>query len=304
MAEQRVRPAILHMFSTAKNMSPFDINMAVDAGFDHVIPYGNVTLDEITGLTQDAIFSRGPKGVRRTALFIGGREIGMAADMIDAAREAMVPPFEVSVFADPSGAFTTAAAMVAVVDKALRQTFATDWKGKTVTVVGGTGPVGACAAVLAARSGATVTVMSHSSLARAQQTAREIEARYQASGITASAPAGADERIAVLAASEVILACSKAGVQVVSPAELKACTKLRVAADVNAVPPAGIAGVGVMDSGKPVPGAAGDAIGFGALAIGNVKYMVQQRLLESMLTATRPMYLDFRDAFEAAKGLA
>jgi len=69
----------------------------------------------VPALVQDAIFSRGPKGVKRTGIFLGGRDAHLAMDMLEAARNAMVPPFEVSVFADPSGAFTTAAALVAVV---------------------------------------------------------------------------------------------------------------------------------------------------------------------------------------------
>jgi methylene-tetrahydromethanopterin dehydrogenase len=93
------RSYILHMFTPGKQMSPFDINMAVDAGYQVVVPYCGVTLDEITGLTQDAIFSRGPKGVKATGIFIGGRDVMLAADMLDAARKAMVPPFEVSVIA-------------------------------------------------------------------------------------------------------------------------------------------------------------------------------------------------------------
>jgi Methylene-tetrahydromethanopterin dehydrogenase, N-terminal. len=34
--------SILHMLSTLKHMSPFDVNMAIDAGFDVAIPYTNV----------------------------------------------------------------------------------------------------------------------------------------------------------------------------------------------------------------------------------------------------------------------
>ena len=51
---------ILHMLSSMKHMSPFDVNMALDAGFDSVTSYGSVTLDEITPLVQDAMFSRSP----------------------------------------------------------------------------------------------------------------------------------------------------------------------------------------------------------------------------------------------------
>ncbi len=98
---------ILHMFTEVPNLSPFDVNMAIDAGWNHCIPYTGLGVGQVADFTQDAIFSRGPKGVKRTGIFIGGRDIHHAMDMLNVARKAMVPPFEVSVFADPSGAFTT-----------------------------------------------------------------------------------------------------------------------------------------------------------------------------------------------------
>ncbi|MEJ2762099.1 MAG: methylene-tetrahydromethanopterin dehydrogenase N-terminal domain-containing protein, partial [Gammaproteobacteria bacterium] len=113
-------PYLLHIFNPTKNVSPFDVNMAYEAEFDGVIPYTSVTLEEVHSLTQDTIFSRGPSGAKRTGIFIGGREFGLSVDMLNRARSAMVPPFEVSVFADPSGAITTAAAMVACTEKQLR----------------------------------------------------------------------------------------------------------------------------------------------------------------------------------------
>lgn len=294
------KPFILHMFTPGRNVSPFDVNMACDAGFSVVMPYGDVTLDQIGPLTQDAIFSRGPKGVKRTGIFIGGREIGMAADMLDAARHAMVPPFEVSVFADPSGAFTTAAAMVACVERQLRKTHQTELAGKTVLVLGGTGPVGAAAAVLASGAGATVKIASHSSATRARMTAEVVNARYGASTTPVDASSDA-HKSDLLQQVDVILATAKAGVQVLSKAQLATAGSLLVAADVNAVPPAGIEGVGVMDDGAPLAAASAKALGVGALAIGNVKYQVQRGLFEAMLQADKPLYLDFRDAFAAAR---
>jgi methylene-tetrahydromethanopterin dehydrogenase len=71
-----------------------------------------------------------------------------------------------------------------------------------------------------------------------------------------------------------------------------------VAADVNAVPPAGIAGVGVMDDGQPLAGT--HAVGIGALAVGNVKYQVQHQLLLRMRQAEQPLTLSFPEAFELA----
>ncbi len=66
--------AILHMLSTLKHMSPFDVNMAVDAGYDVTIPYTNVTLDEVSALVQDAMFSRAPSAALRTGIFFAGRD--------------------------------------------------------------------------------------------------------------------------------------------------------------------------------------------------------------------------------------
>ena len=49
------------------------------------------------------------------------------------------------------------------------------------------------------------------------------------------------------------------------------------------------------------PSPARQALGIGALAIGNVKYKVQAGLLKRMIEAPKPIYLDFRDAFDLAR---
>lgn len=293
---------LLHMLTPTRNVSPFDVNMAYDAGYDAVTSYTEVTLAEVSALTQDAIFSRGPKGVKRTGLFIGGREIGMAADMLDAARGAMVPPFEVSVFADPSGAFTTAAAMVACVERQLKEKHKRTLKGCKVLILGGTGPVGLAAAVLASSAGGEVMVASHTSATRARVAAETANARYGAD--TKPVDASSDsEKTQVIKTVEVVLATAKAGVQVLSANEIEQAPRLLVAADINAVPPAGIEGVGLMDDGARLKTASGKVVGIGALAIGNVKYQVQRGLLENMLESEKPLYLDFRDAFSSARFL-
>jgi methylene-tetrahydromethanopterin dehydrogenase len=293
-------PYILHMFTPAKQMSPFDVNMAVDAGYQVVVPYAEVGPDNVAALTQDAIFSRGPKGVAHTGIFIGGRDVVVAADMLDTARKSMVPPFEVSVFADPSGAYTTAAALVASVEWHLQRAHDTNLSGKRILVLGGTGPVGVIAAVLAAQAGAHVSIASSRGLEAAEAACERIEARF---GVKLSgANARSVETLAsTLVASDVVFAAAAAGVQVLSASQLKAASRLLVAADVNAVPPAGIEGVGVMDDGKPIAGV--KALGVGALAVGNVKYHVQQRLFQRMLAAGKPVYIGFAEALEVARGV-
>ena len=59
--EEKMAKIILHMLTPLAHMSPFDVNMAADAGFDVVTTYTNVTLAEVSGLTQDAMFSRSPR---------------------------------------------------------------------------------------------------------------------------------------------------------------------------------------------------------------------------------------------------
>ena len=294
------KPYILHLFTPMAQASPFDINMAYDAGYDGVVPYTNVELEQVAALTQDTIFSRGPKGVKRTGIFIGGRDNGLAADMLDAAKRAMVPPFEVSVFVDPSGAFTTAAAMVAAVEKHLKKAHPTDLNGKTVMIFGGSGPVGAAAAVLASQAGAKVGIVGREESSRARLTAEDCNRRYgtQVEPVEANTEA---LKLAMMRRADVVLATARAGHRVVTRELLAAAPQLLVAADVNAVPPAGIEGVGPMDDGAPLAAGSRKAVGIGALAIGNIKYQTQRGLLEMMLKAEKPLYLDMRDAFTEAR---
>lgn len=294
------KPYILHLFTPTAQASPFDINMAYDAGYDAVVPYTQVALDQIAALTQDAIFSRGPKGAKRTGIFIGGRENGLAADMLDAARKAMVPPFEVSVFVDPSGAFTTAAAMIAAVEKHLRKAHGTDLKDKAVMIFGGSGPVGAAAAVLASRAGARVGIVGREDTTRARRTAEDCNRRYGTNVEPVEASTDA-LKATMMQKADVALATAKAGFRVVTAGLLAAAPKLLVAADVNAVPPAGIEGIDAMDDGKPLPASSGKAVGIGALAIGNIKYQTQRGLLEAMLKAEKPLYLDLPEALAEAR---
>jgi methylene-tetrahydromethanopterin dehydrogenase len=294
------RSFILHMFTPGAQVSPFDVNMAVDAGWQVVTPYCQVPPEAVAGLTQDAIFSRGPKGVRRTGIFIGGRDVAVAADMLERARKAMVPPFEVSLFADPSGAYTTAAALVACVEAALRRHHGVEMKRLRVLLLGGTGPVGRIAAVLCAQAGATAVLGSHKGRDAADAAAIDTGRRFDVVLAAASTHTRTELREA-LADADVVMGVAAAGVQVMDEEDRARAPRLRVAADVNAVPPAGLAGVGPLDDCKRIDGTS--TTGIGALAIGNVKYQVQNRLLTRMRESGRPECFGFEAAFEVAREL-
>lgn len=292
------------MFDPMPHTSPFDINMAADAGFDVVVPYNNVELDRVHRLVQDAIFSRGPVGVKRTAIFIGGRDIGLAMAMLAAAQKAMVPPFQVSVLADPSGAFTTAAALVACVERELNAKHDAKLGGCRAVVFGGTGPVGIATGVIASLNGAQATLVDHLSSDNALAVANEYNQLCGCSVRGTYASSDADKAF-LLSNIDVVFCTAKAGIEVLNAAVLAHARQLNVAGDVNAVPPLGIEGIKFKDFGAPLKYATASkgAVGIGALAVGDVKYNLQQALLRAMLEAEQPVYLDFRDAFQRARCL-
>ncbi len=291
------------MLSPLKHVSPFDVNMALDAGYDAVIPYPGVSPEEVAGLVQDAIFSRPPNVAVRTGVFIGGRDAIASLDMLEAARQAMVPPFVVSLFADPAGSFTTAAAMVAQVERALHG------RGRKlaalrVVIFGATGVVGFASGVIAALEGARVTLAGHDGAARVGKAAAQMQQRF---GVEVAAADASTEALKadLVRGAEAIFCTGRAGVQIVSAAQLQAATDLVVAADVNAVPPAGVEGLDAhadrvaIGRGSPQ----GGALGIGALAIGGTKYRAEFGLFRRMIEAAEPVAFDFRDAFALARSL-
>lgn len=289
---------ILHIITPLAHVSPFDVNMAVDAGYTTIVPYPRVALNEVRDLTQDMMFSRPPSAAPRTGLFIGGKDAALALDMAAEAKASIFPPFEISIFPDPAGSFTTAAAMIAKVEQALLAVRSAGLSGAKVQIYGATGVVGSIAAVIAAQAGAAVTLVSHREIAAVEEKAADFKTRFGVDLACAAAVTDA-EKAELVPEAEVILATGKAGVEILNPAHLEAARQLIVAADVNAVPPAGIAGIGAHDAAAPLP----HGIGIGALAIGNLKYAVQHEILKQMRDTTTPMFVDLPAVFALARTL-
>jgi methylene-tetrahydromethanopterin dehydrogenase len=291
---------ILHMLTPLKHMSPFDVNMALDAGYEAAIAYTNVTLEEVGGLVQDAIFSRPPKTGVRTGMFIGGKNAILALDMLSAAKKALVPPFGISFFADPAGSFTTAAAMVACVEKTLIDKKKRNLKALKTVVFGATGVVGFSSAVIAALEGADVTLVGYDGVKRVSDAAREIKTRFQ---VDVRAADGSDDtkKTDILAQAEAALCAGRAGVRILSSTQMAQAKRLLIVADVNAVPPSGVEGLDMMANGAELT--AHGTLGIGPLAIGNIKYKTESGLFQRMIAATKPVTFDFRDAFQLAREL-
>jgi len=290
---------ILYFLTPGDNVSPFDVTLAADAGFDMVVPLTKIEAKNVAAVVQDAIFCRPPKRFNDTGIFIGGRDVHMATDMFQSAKNAMVAPFEVGVFADPNGAYTTSASVVALVAKVLKEHHNMDLSGRNVAVFG-TGPVGICTAILAAKQGANVKLCQ----LLADDDKREALnfcQRYEADVKWVSAQTN-KEKTDEVADAEVIICAARAGVRILE-GSLKNAENLLAVADTNAVPPSGVIGVGLHDMGAPVEYAHGTFRSIGPLAIGNLKYKVQYGLFEQIQKSGKAALIDFPEAYAFALSL-
>ena len=165
--------------------------------------------------------------------------------------------------------------MVAKVEQHLSKNFGGDLSGRKVSIFGATGPVGGCAAVIAARYGANVELVAHRALSDVQVRADAYNYRY-GTKISYVEGSNAEQKKQILHNTDIALCAAAAGIQVITLEQMAGSATLKVVADVNAVPPEGAEGVDVFADGVPIAGTG--AFGIGALAIGNVKYATQQQL--------------------------
>src|SRR5690606_32991922 len=199
-------------------------------------------------------------------VWIGGNNMSQGEQLLAMAVDAMFPPLTVSVMLDSNGSNTTAVAAVVKIEQAVG-----DLKGKKVVILAGTGPVGQRAAGLLARDGANVTITSRKP-EQGEKARQFISARFnvQVEATTLSDPS---HLARVLDGAEVLLNSGPAGVQMVSRAAWGAVKTLKVAVDLNAVPPLGIEGISVDDAGEQ----RGGVTAYGALGVGNFKTKLHKR---------------------------
>src|ERR1700730_11202759 len=102
---------ILIQLDSDPQPSAFDRVVAIDAGADELFSYGSVRPEQVRDLVHGAIFTRGPKDLKHTAIFIGGSDVASGEKLLAEVRKHMLPKFglRVSVLLDANGANTTAA---------------------------------------------------------------------------------------------------------------------------------------------------------------------------------------------------
>jgi hypothetical protein len=285
-----VRKLLLQL-DTSPHPSVFDRVVAYDAGADEIMSHGGVTEDVVRDLVHGCIFTRGPKDLKNTAVFIGGTDMASGERLLAAVRQAFFGPMRVSVMLDSNGGNTTAVAAVVKLQQA-----AGDVQGHRAVITAGTGPVGVRAAGLLAKAGADVTITSR----RAEQTMPVIEQIRQRFGgsVRAVALADASQAPAVLEGAELLLNTGPAGVRLVPRDAWAKRAGLRAAADLNAVPPLSIEGIEVTDDGLERDGVKV----FGALGVGGLKMKIHKACI-ARLFERNDLVLDVETIAEIAHDL-
>jgi methylene-tetrahydromethanopterin dehydrogenase len=158
--------------------------------------------------------------------------------------------------------------------------------------------------VIAASTGADVTLVDHISIDTALEVADEYNSLCESSMRGTYASSDAD-KARLVSNADVVFCTAKAGIQVLNASVLADATQLKVVGDVNAVPPLGVEGIKRHDFGRELEFATNSpgAVGIGALAVGDVKYNLQHVLLDLLLESEEPIFIDFRHAFSMARGL-
>lgn len=263
---------LLLQLDSSRLPSVFDQVVAYDAGADRILSQGGVTEGDVRDLVHGCIFTRSPKEMHNTAIFIGGADMSAGEKLLLAATKAFFANFRVSTMLDSNGSNTTAVAAVVKITKALGGSV----KGRKIVVTAGTGPVGTRAAGLFAKAGADVTITSRKP-EDGERVSAEICKRFGGT-VRSIALREPSQAAAAVEGCEVLLNAGPAGVMLIPRAAWAG--KLKVVVDLNALPPLGVEGVEVNDDGETREG----AIAFGALGVGNFKMKLHKECIARLFT--------------------
>ena len=281
---------ILLQFDTDPNPSSFDAVTAIDSGVEHLLQYGSITPENVSGLVHGAMFTRGGADLKSTAIFFGGSDVERAEAVAAKAKSCFFPGVQVSTMSDPNGSNTTAAAAVLAAKRHVK------FQEEKTLILGGTGPVGLRIAQLVASESGDVAIASRS-LARAQKACDYLISTSQ-SDRTAFEPVELPTMESTLAAaksSSILFSAGAAGICLLNE-EWQNATSLKVAIDLNAVPPAGISGIEVIDKAKEV----GNTVCYGAIGVGGLKMKIHRRCVQKLFESN-DQALDTMTIYEVAK---
>ncbi len=286
------RPKILIQLDPDPHSSVFDAVVAIDSGVDQLLPYSRVQPDQVRDLVHGAIFTRGPKDLHRTAIFIGGTDVAAGEHLLHRVRESFFGSLRVSVLLDASGANTTAAAAVLAAARHVPLANA------SALVLAATGPVGQRAVQLLAREGAQVRVASRRE-DRAVAVCQRVATKVPHARLHPLAAGDPESIRHALEGVSIVIAAGAAGIELIPAHLLHQAEGLQVAVDLNAVPPLGIGGVQATAQAE----SHGGVLCYGAIGVGNTKMKIHKAAIAALFSANDQI-LDAEEVFEIGRKLA
>ncbi len=279
---------LLYHFDTDLIPSVFDSVVAYDGGADHVTQLGDVNENNCANLVEGAIYTRAPKHKKNTAIFVSGSNLIAGQSLFEAVQSRFFQNFRVSVMLDSNGCNTTAAAGVALLNRA------TSLQDKIAVVLAGTGPVGQRAAVMLAKSGARVRLTSRKQK-RSAQACDEIAKQFGVT-LTSVEASDADSTSDALEGAHIVFGAGKAGIRLLDASQWQQHDTIEILADVSTAEPLGFAGISMMDRntekfGKKI---------FGGLGIGALKLKLHRTCIEKLFTSNDQV-LDADAIYEIAQ---
>ncbi len=286
------KPKILVQLDTDEQPSVFDGVVAVDAGVDHLFRHGNVDPVGVRDLVFGAIFTRGLDDLKSSAIFIGGSDVSAGETLLAAVKNTMFGPLRISIMLDSNGANTTASAAVLA---AARHVLLPDAEA---LVLAGTGPVGSRVVRLLAAEGVQVRVGSRT-LARAEATCDSVCKRVPRARVRAVETASPNATAAALDGVQFVIAAGTPGVELLAADARLAARALKVAIDLNAVPPLGIGGGEATDKAIEREG----VIFYGAIGVGGDKMKIHKAAIRQLFESNDQV-LDAEEVYRIGKQLA
>src|SRR5439155_18539582 len=173
-----------------------------------------------------------------------------------------------------------------------------DLANTAALVLGGTGPVGQRVARLLAGQGAEVRVGSRQ-LARAASVCQAIQGKVSGARVQPVATGTPEQLQAALAGPTLVIAAGAAGAVLLPRTVRAACRGLRVAIDLNAVPPLGIEGIEIADKAAQRDG----VLGYGAIGVGDTKMKIHKAAI-ARLFESNDQVMDAEEVYALAAALA
>ncbi|MCK5476812.1 MAG: NAD(P)-binding domain-containing protein [Candidatus Aenigmarchaeota archaeon] len=265
---------ILFYLDAGSYSNPYDCLLAYDNGYNKVMPYFNVDKKKALKILHDVIFARNKRDIKNTVFFIGGSDVKKAEECYNTLKEFLLTSkvHPISLIFDPNGVYTTIAAMLINMKKQIK-----NLEGKNILILGGTGAIGQCIALILAEKKAVVTITS-----RNRDKINDILAQLNNPNIVGLICQCEYDVYTSCKNKEIILVAGPPGVTMIKKETISKITPLLLY-DVSAIKPLGIENFNKREDFEELKKR---AVCVNGEEIGTLKNKIERKILKNVLEKT------------------